>query len=84
MDDHLQPSIAQDTHESCGNGFNLGGAGKKMPERIMAKDLLNNIVESIADDLSKQSSILKQKSADHATWEFFFNVLTTMFPHLDP
>lgn len=33
-----------------------------MPERITAEDLLNNIVESIADGLSKQKSLSKQTS----------------------
>lgn len=33
-----------------------------MPERITAEDLLNNIVESIADGLSKQKSLSKQMS----------------------
>ncbi|CAN4084598.1 unnamed protein product [Withania somnifera] len=37
-----------------------------MPERITAEDLLNNIVESIADGLSKQKSLSKQK------WGSFF------------
>ncbi|MCD7458461.1 hypothetical protein HAX54_038335 [Datura stramonium] len=70
-------SSSGQTHEYCEKGFNLSGAGKKMPERITAKDIQNNIVESIVDGLSKQ------KSADHATWEFF-NTLTTRFCYFDP
>ncbi|MCD9644999.1 hypothetical protein HAX54_033627 [Datura stramonium] len=55
------------THEYYENGFNLGGAGRKIPERITAKDLRNNIVKSIAYGLSKQNSLSKKKLADHAT-----------------
>ncbi|KAH0654475.1 hypothetical protein KY289_032153 [Solanum tuberosum] len=42
--------------------FVLAFWGGKMPERITAEDLLNNIVESIADGLSKQKSLSKQTS----------------------
>lgn len=42
-----------------------------MPERITAKDLLNNIVQLIVGGFSKQKSLSKQKSVDHSTWELF-------------
>ncbi|PHT42712.1 Reticulon-like protein B8 [Capsicum baccatum] len=58
-----------------------------MPERITAEDLLNNIVESIADGLSKQKSFSKQTSGSFFEEERSSSVnaqLNRLFGHQKP